>query len=64
VGAARKMIAAKAITGAGLASMSDTELTGLFPDSRAKVSDLHEALDFAAVVRSMRSNPHYWGCPR
>ena len=59
VAAARKVIAAKGITGTGLAQMSDTELTGLFPDGRAKVSDLYEVPDFAAVVRSMRSNPHF-----
>ena len=59
VATARKMIAAKGITGTGLAQMSDSELTGLFPDGRAKVSDLYVGPDFAVVVRSMRSNPHF-----
>jgi transposase len=59
VAAARKTIAAKGITGAGLAQMSDTELAGLFPDGRSKVSDLYVVPDFAAVVKSMRSNPHF-----
>ncbi|MEI2641452.1 MAG: hypothetical protein V9G10_03735 [Candidatus Nanopelagicales bacterium] len=39
VAAARKVIAARGITGTGLAQMSDSELAGLFPDGRAKVSD-------------------------
>ena len=59
VAAARKVIAARGITGTGLAQMSDSELAGLFPDGRAKVSDRYQVPDFAAVVRSMRSNRHF-----
>lgn len=43
VAAARKTIAANGITATGLAQMSDTELAGLFPDGRSKVSDLYVA---------------------
>jgi len=59
VAAARKMIAAKGITGTGLAQMSGTELRGLFPDGRSRVSDRYDVPDFARVVASMRSNPHF-----
>ncbi len=59
VAAARKVIAEKGITGTGLALMSDTDIRGLFPDGRSRLSDRYDVPDFAAVVRSMRANPHF-----
>jgi hypothetical protein len=41
VAAARKVIGVKGITGTGLGQMSDSDLAGLFPDGRARVSDLY-----------------------
>ncbi|MCB9427703.1 MAG: IS21 family transposase [Actinobacteria bacterium] len=59
VAAARKVIRDTGITGTGLAQMSDTDIRDLFPDGRSRVSDRYDVPDFAAAVRSMRSNPHF-----
>ncbi|MHB2023445.1 MAG: IS21 family transposase, partial [Mycobacteriales bacterium] len=59
VSAARKLIADRGITAQRLAGMSDAELAGLFPDRRAGVSAGYDVPDFARVVKSMRSNPHF-----
>jgi len=59
VSTARKTIADRGITAQRLAGMSDAELAGLFPDGRAGVSAGYDVPDFARVVKSMRSNPHF-----
>lgn len=59
VAAARKVIADREITGQRLAEMADAQLRGLFPDGRAKVSGRYDVPDFARVVTSMKSNPHF-----
>ena len=59
VAAARRVMTAHGITAQGLAVMSQTELAGLFPDGRSKVSEDYLAPDFAKVVASMRANRHF-----
>jgi transposase len=59
VSTARKIIADRGITAQRLTGMSDAELAGLFPDRRAAVSTGYDAPEFARVVKSMRSNPHF-----
>jgi hypothetical protein len=59
VSAVRQMIADRGITAQRLAGMSDAELVGLFPDGRSGVSTGYDGPDFARVVASMRSNPHF-----
>ena len=59
VAAARKVIRDRGITGQGLALLSDSELGEMFPDGRSKVSAGYDLPDFARVVKSMRSNPHF-----
>ena len=59
VSAARKVITDRGITAARLAGLSDAELAGLFPDGRSGVSSGYDGPDFARVVASMRSNPHF-----
>lgn len=59
VSTARKVIADRGITAQRLAGMSDAELAGLFPDGRARISSGYDVPDFARVVASMRSNPHF-----
>lgn len=59
VSTARKIIVERGVTAERLTSMSDAELAGLFPDGRARVSAGYDAPDFARVVTSMRSNPHF-----
>ncbi len=59
VAAARKTIADRGITGHGLAEMTDAQLQELFPDGRAGVTGQYDLPDFARVVKSMRSNPHF-----
>lgn len=59
VSTARKTIADRGITAAGLAAMSDAELAELFPDGRARVSGQYDVPDFPRAVRSMRANPHF-----
>lgn len=39
--------------------MSDAELQRLFPDGRARVTGRYDLPDFARVVTSMKSNPHF-----
>lgn len=59
VSTVRTVVADRGITPTGLAGMSDTELAGLFPDGRSGVSAGYDGPDFARVVASMRSNPHF-----
>ncbi len=59
VSTARKVIADRGITAQRLATMPDAELAELFPDGRTRVSTGYDAPDFARVVKSMRSNPHF-----
>lgn len=59
VAAARKMITDRGISGQRLAEMSDAELQRLFPDGRARVTGRYDLPDFARVVTSMKSNPHF-----
>ncbi|MEI6623070.1 MAG: IS21 family transposase [Actinomycetes bacterium] len=59
VAAARKTIGDRGITVQGLAQMSDAELARLFPDGRARVRGQYDLPDFARVVTSMKSNPHF-----
>ena len=59
VSTARKVIADRGITAQRLATMPDAELAELFPDGRRRVSTGYDAPDFARVVKSMRSNPHF-----
>ncbi len=59
VSTVRGVIADRGITAARLAGMSDAELAGLFPDGRSGVSTGYDGPDFARVVASMRSNPHF-----
>ena len=59
VAVARKVIRDAGITGTLLAQMSDTDIRALFPDGRSRVSDRYDAPDFARVVTSMKSNPHF-----
>ena len=59
VSSVRMVIRDRGITAARLAGMSDAELAGLFPDGRSGVSSGYDGPDFARVVASMRSNPHF-----
>lgn len=59
VSTARKTITQHGIDARRLAEMSDTELSDLFPDGRAKVSAGYDLPDFKRVARSMRSNRHF-----
>jgi hypothetical protein len=59
VSSVRMVIRDRGITAARLAGMSDAELAGLFPDGRSGVSTGYDGPDFASVVASMRSNPHF-----
>lgn len=59
VSTARKAIAQHGIDARRLGEMSDTELSDLFPDGRAKVSAGYDLPDFDRVASSMRSNRHF-----
>jgi len=59
VSTARKAITQHGIDARCLAEMSEAELSALFPDGRAKVSDGYDLPDFKRVAASMRSNRHY-----
>lgn len=59
VATARKAITQHGIDAQRLAEMSDTELSGLFPDGRAKVSSDYDLPDFTRVASSMRLNRHF-----
>ncbi|HEX6681661.1 MAG TPA: IS21 family transposase [Candidatus Limnocylindrales bacterium] len=59
VATAKKTITQHGIDARRLAEMSEVELSGLFPDGRAKVSADYDLPDFKRVASSMRSNRHF-----
>ncbi|TLP90507.1 IS21 family transposase [Nesterenkonia salmonea] len=59
VARARKVITEHGITADSLAQLPQSRIGELFPDRRRRASGDYEAPEFAAVVASMRSNPHF-----
>lgn len=59
VATARTAIKGRGLTAQRLSEMLDEDLAGLFPDGRQKVSGGYDSPDFARVVASFKSNPHF-----
>lgn len=59
VATARRAIQERGLTAERLSSLSEAELAAWFPDGRSRVSADYDPPDFARVVASMRSNPHF-----
>lgn len=60
IAAAKKMITTRGgLTRTLLASMTDAEVGGWFPDGRARVSDEYEQPAYDRVLASMRNNRHF-----
>ncbi|MGP5164290.1 IS21 family transposase [Arthrobacter rhombi] len=59
VSAVSRTVKDRGITSGQAASMTRDELSELFPDGRKKVSAAFVQPDFAAIVKSMKANPHY-----
>lgn len=56
VSTVKKTIVARGITAGLMASMTDVEVRGLFPDGRKRVCEEYEQPDYAAVLRSLKAN--------
>jgi transposase len=59
VASARRAIEEQGVTAEQLAGMAETDLLGLFPDGRSRVSGEYDPPDFARAASSMRHNQHF-----
>lgn len=59
IAAVKKKLQTEGVTAERLAVMSDADITGLFPDGRARVTAEYLSPDFGKVTASMKKNRHY-----
>lgn len=58
VATAKRVLDERAVTAAGLAVMSDSELLEWFPDGRSRVSRDYDQPDYERVAKSLQQNRH------